>query len=261
MNKFLYSLKSEALKFLYSKTCRIVFVIVVIVQALLSYVSAEQTLSIGLTATPETNPDLLEPMPPLEYMGFAEIIGTIPMIVLGGIFGAAEFKRHCLRTTMLSSGDKNIVFISKTLVLTFFSFVISFISVFVSVFITHTVFGSQGLDPIKLTPFVWKLIALATCSITFLTLISYLIGFLFHSAVVPLMFLIIQAYNFGNLLAEHFDICKFLPVSLVNGLIATSRDMLTDKPFVNIISLTVWSGIIGICAYIRFRKSDLKGVY
>ena len=25
--------------------------------------------------------------------------------------------------------------------------------------------------------------------------------------------------------------------------------------------LTVWSGIIGICAYIRFRKSDLKGVY
>ena len=86
-------------------------------------------------------------------------------------------------------------------------------------------------------------------------------AFLCRSAVFPLLFLIIQAYNVGDLLAEKFFFCRLLPVSLANRLIASSESMLTDHPAQNILVLLLWVAVIGTAAYLLFRKRDLRGEY
>ena len=94
-----------------------------------------------------------------------------------------------------------------------------------------------------------------------LTVLSYIMGFLCRSAVFPLLFLIIQAYNVGDLLAEKLAVCRLLPVSLVNRLIASSESMLTSTPVRNIFLLILWIVLIGIAAYLSFCKRDLRGEY
>ena len=262
LKNFRQNLFSELMKIGCSKVCKIVALLVIGVQGLLAYVAAKQNLSVGLNATPETCPGLLEAMPPFEFMGFDVIMfGTIPMIVLGAICGSTEYKMHSLRITLLSFGKKSRVFVVKTISVTFLAFILSLTSVVVVITITHMTFGKEGLTPIVFNETVWKYISLSTIAITLLTILAYVIGFLCRTAVFPMLFLIIQAYNVGDMLTERFTICKLLPVSLVNRLIATSENMLTPNPMQNIAWLLAWIVVIGTVGFWRFLKSDLRGEY
>lgn len=102
---------------------------------------------------------------------------------------------------------------------------------------------------------------MSVISLTLLTVLSYFIGFLFRSSIVPMLFLVVQAYNLGNILAEKFEICKYLPVALANHLIASSETMFTLVPWQNISGLIIWCSVFAVISYIIFQKSDLKGVY
>ena len=262
MKNFVNNLYSELLKLCYTKVCKIVTLIVIAAQSMLAYISAKQTLSVGLDAVPTETNQLAEPMPPLEYMGFDVVMfATIPMIVLGALFGASEFKLHSLRTSLLSFGSKRNLFVSKSLAVTIISFFISLISTTLTITITHFTFGDQGLKPLVFNATVWKFILFSTVSLTLLTVLSYAIAFLCRTAVVPLLFLIIQAYNVGNMLAEKFEVCKYLPVSLSNGLIPTSESVLSGMPMKNIICLLCWTLFFVSAGYILFRKIDLQGEY
>ena len=262
MKNFRYNLYSELMKLCCTKVCRIVTLLVIAFQSLLSYVAAKQVLSVGLDAVPTAENGLAEPLPPIEYMGFDVIMfATIPLIVLGAIFGAAEFKQHSLRTTLLYFGSKRNLFISKTLAVTIVTFFISLVSSVLTITITHTTFGAEGLKPLVFNGTVWKFIILSAISLTLLTILSYAIAFLCRTAVVPLLFLIIQAYNVGNMLAEKFEICRYLPVSLSNGMIASSESAMTSMPLKNTICLLMWIGFFIAAGYVVFRKIDLQGEY
>lgn len=255
-------LHSELLKIRCTTVWMVVAILVTAAQGFLAFVSAKQNLAVGLTATPETCPDLLEAMPPLAFMGFDVILfSTIPLIVLGAVIGAAEYKQHCLRTTLLSLGKKSDVFFAKTLALTMHALILAAVSVILTITVTHLTFGAEGLQPLVFTPEVWRYIALSITALTLLTILAYIMGFLCRSAVFPLLFLIIQAYNVGDLLAERFAVCRLLPVSLVNRLIASSESMLTNNPAQNILILLLWVAVTGIAAYLLFRKRDLRGEY
>ena len=259
---FRQNIHSELLKIFCSRSFKIVALLIIIIQGIIAFISAQQILSVGLDATPETCHGLLEPMPPIEYMGFDVVmLSTIPMIVLGSIWGSAEFKHHCLRTSLLSYGNKNSLFAAKTTAVIIISFMLSIISVIICITITHFTFGNEGLVPILFNVQVWKFIILAIVAVALLTIVSYAIGFLFRTAVVPMLFLIIQAYNIGDMLAEHFELCKLLPVSLANRLIASSESMLTSHPVQNIFGLLVWIIIVISAGYFIFRKIDLQGEY
>lgn len=262
MKTFRNNLYSELMKLCYTKVCKIVTLLVIAVQSLISCVSAKQILSVGLDAVPTEANGLLEPMPPIEYMGFDVIMfATIPMIVLGAIFGAAEFKQHSLRTTLLYFGSKKNLFVSKTLAVTIVALIISFVSSILTITVTHITFGSEGLKPLVFNGTVWKYILMSAISLTLLTVLSYSIGFLCRTAVVPLLFLVVQSYNIGNMLAEKFEVCKFLPVSLANGMIASSESMLTNIPLKNTIGLLSWILLFFAAGYILFHKIDLQGEY
>lgn len=260
MVDFLRTLHSELLKLWYTKATRIVVLLVTLLQGGLAYISAKQILAVGLDATPETCSDLIGALPPLEYMGF-DVVGfvTIPLIVLGSIYGAGEYKRHSMRTTLLSTCQKATVFTSKLFLITTVSFLLSFLSIFITITVTHATFGVQGLRLFAFNPMVWKFMMIGTIGLMLLTVLSFVIAFLFRTSIVPMLFLIPQAYNLGNVLAEHFHICRFLPVSLVNHLIASSESIFSSHPATNIAFLSIWILIIGMVAFARFFISDLGG--
>lgn len=262
MSNFLKNTHSELLKLMFSKATLIVMALVLFLQTGMAYISIRQILMTGLNATPETNSCLLEAIPPIEYLGFDVIpFGLMPMIVLGALYGANEYKKHSMRTTLLTNGKKGVVLSSKIVVISIFSFVISLVSIFAANAITHVVLGNEGLNPLMLSPVVWKQIMFSTFSWTALTVLAFVIGFVFRTAIVPLLFLIPQAYNLGNLLAEKFAFAKYLPVALGNGLIATSPKALTKTPGENVVFLLLWVVVIGTAAYLRFYRSDLGGKY
>ena len=262
MKNFKDNLNSELIKICCTKVCRIVIILVTAVQSLLSYISAKQILSVGLDAVPTESNGLIEAMPPIEYMGFDVIMfATIPMIVLGAILGASEFKNHSLRTTLLCFGRKNNLFASKTLAVALVSFAISLISAILTITVTHATLCAGGIKPIIFNNIVWKYIFMSATSLTLITVFSYAIGFLCRTAVVPLLFMIIQAYNVGNLLAEKIPICRYLPVSLSNGLIASSESMLSGAPLKNAVYLLLWIFLFLAAGYMVFTKTDMQGEY
>lgn len=262
MNSFLKSFHSEVLKFSYMKTTKIILIIVFVLQTGLSYIAAKQILLVGLHATPETNHNLLEAVPPIEYLGFDIILfGILPMIVLGAVYGSLEFKSRSMRTSLLSVNKKAMLFISKFIMIAISSLLISLISILLTIVVTHVSLGDKGLDVFHLPIIVWSFILKGAFAWTALTVLSFVMSFLCRNEIIPLLFLIPQVYNFGALLAEHFYLAKFLPVALGNGLIASSEQTLTSTPFLNITILILWIILFGSLAYIRFLKSDLSGVY
>lgn len=262
MKRFLKCLHSEFLKLYYLKATKIVVGLAVFLQAALAYIGAKQILAIGLNATPETNQALLETLPPLEYLGFESIlIGIMPMVVLGAIYGAGEYQSHSMRTTLLSVNKKGYVFSAKTIVLAVASAIIATLAIASTILVTHFALGQAGLNPFVLTPLVRKYIVLGVCAWTGLTMVAFMLSFLFRTPIIALLFLIPQIYNVGDFLAKRFTWASFLPVVIGNRLIATSEKIINTNPLQNIGLLIIWIAVIGSLAYVRFYRSDLGGEY
>lgn len=262
MTAFCRAVHSELRKLLYSRSTWIIVLLILVLQAALATVAAQHLLTIGLDATPETCPNLIEALPPLEYMGFDVVLfSTIPMIVLGALYGAGEFRNHSLRTTMLSTGRGVLVPLSKIFAVSLVSSALSFASIFVTISATHLTFGVQGLPFLLFNPMVWRFILQGSIALTLLTVLASVMGFLFRTAVAPMLFLIVQVFNIGDLLASLFAIGKYLPVHLVNRLIAISERSLTQVPAQNILLLLLWILLLSVPAFLRFKTSDLRGEY
>ncbi|MGT2785425.1 ABC transporter permease [Streptococcus merionis] len=252
------SILSEFLKIIYNKATQIVLPIIIILQPMLAYMSAKQVLYVGLDATPETDSNLLEAIPPIEYIGFDTIlIGLFAMIILGAVFGSLEFKKNSLRTTLLLQPNKMIFFKSKMLVSMLFIFFMSFISIFISIACSQYALGASGLNPIILNSKVWYFIILGTISWTLITMLSYFVAFLFKTSVAPLIFLIPQLYNIGEFLADRISIARFLPISLGQDLIATTPSRLTSVPAISIALLGLWVVLVATIGYYRFIRIDV----
>lgn len=255
-------IKSEIRKLMSTKVFLIVAILVVPFQAILAYVSGKQILSCGLDAVPDETNHLLEAMPPMEYFGFDVVaFSLIPLIVMGALFGAMEFKRHCLRTSLIYMGGRRNLFMAKTLAVAAVSFVLSFLSVFTAIAVTHLSFGDQGLTIGVFNGEVWRFIMTSSLALMGLTVLAYAMGFIFRSSIPAMIFLIVQAYNVGNLLAEKFSICKFLPVALCNSLIPSSPAVYTTSVVRSVGVLALWIVLfLGMSVVIMERK-DIGGEY
>ena len=222
----IYSLHSEILKLLYRRATHVVLFLILVFQTFLANIGASQIVSVGIHATPETNPDLAEAIPPIEFLGFdVTLFGVFIMIILGSIYGAEEYKCSAIRTSLLSITNRSIFLVSKTLVWLVFSF----LSIFLTINMTHYVLGQDGLLLFSLNGTVWFYMFLASIAWTLLGLLAYIMALTFKTAIVPLLFLLPQVYNLGTFLANYISAAKFLPVALGQGLIATSPQILEQN--------------------------------
>lgn len=113
----IYSLHSEILKLLYKRATHVVLFLILVFQTFLANIGASQIVSVGIHATPETNPELAEAILPIEFLGFdVTLFGVFIMIILGSIYGAEEYKCSAIRTSLLSITNRSTFLVSKTLV-------------------------------------------------------------------------------------------------------------------------------------------------
>lgn len=262
MSVFLRTFRMELSKILMSRTGYITIAIVLLIQPLFAYIEARSFLDIGLNATPQTNPDLLVAIPPLEYIGFDVVLfGILPMVIFGGIIGASEFSNHSLRTTLLCQNNRHIVFWAKLWAVAIVTLVIAGVTNYLTLMFTHIALGHEGLNPYILSGITWEYIGYTILFWVLLTLIAYGMGLLFRNALIPLFFLIPQVYNLGSYLAQKWDWATLLPVAAGNLMIASPTDILPHEPLKGSVTLALWVIIIMVVTRYFFVQKDVGGEY
>ena len=248
---------SETLKIIYASSTKIILGLVFGLQALMAYMSSKQFLAVGLDATPLTNPELLEAVPPIQYIGFDSILlGMFVLIIMGGLIGAIEFKRKSIRTTFLSADSRVNVILAKIGTVTVIGALISFLAAYLSINLAHLALGEQGLHLFVLDGEVWRFLFFATVSQTLLIMLAFGLALLFHTAVVPFLFLLPQVYMVIYLPADSI-LMKLLPVPVGESLVATSPDAFSSTPMQALLVLTGWAVIVLTLACVRLIREDV----
>lgn len=262
MKTFYRTIRFELIKICSSRVWWVICALVIVIQPLLALIAAKSFTQIGLDATPETQPELAEALPPLDYLGFDVVpFGLLPMIVFAGIIGASEYKHHQLRTTLLCQSSRIKVFCAKVLALVICSTFISFIAISATISITHFGLGKLGLHPLYLSTIAWQFIGYSVLDWILLTILSFGIGMLLRNAIVPLVFLVPQVYNLGRYLAQRWEWGDFLPVAAGNLLFATPTDPFEHDPLKGGIVLLIWVILALIISCYAYIRSDVGGKY
>ena len=262
MKETMSLLHSEWLKIRSTKAFRVSMAFMLLLVPAVSWLEGRQYVSIGLDATPETVPGLAEAIDPLEYLGLngASMAGMV-LVILAGILGAMEFQSHSLRTSLLSCNNRLKLLVGKLMTFTCFSLATSFLSIYFSYMVMHLALGREGLDPILLNHAAWSLLLWKTLSLTLLGILSFLLGLLARTMLVPLLFLVPQIYNLGNYLATHTSWGAYLPQPAGELFVATPNSQYANNPLQGLLILSVWLLAIGGMASLRFLETDLGGRY
>jgi len=260
MNHFVKVARFENTKTFLSHVLWIVFGIVIVIQPLLAFVEAIQLAKIGIDATPVTHPELAVALPSVDYFGFDLVpFGQVAMVVLGSIIGASEFRNRELRTTLLCLNKRARTFLAKLAVILMYSTIVSISSMVVTIAITHVGLGSQGLNPIILSPTAWLFITYSVLDWVFLTLLSFGIGVISRNSIVPMVLLIPQCVGLGNLLAEKWIWGSYLPVAAGNLLFASPTDTIVHDPVKGSVVLLSWTVVTLSMAAFLFIRRDVGG--
>ncbi|AZK46080.1 ABC transporter permease [Paenibacillus lentus] len=256
------TIQFELIKICSSRVWWVICALVVVIQPLLALIVAKSYLQIGLDATPETHPELIEALDPLDYLGFeVPTSGLLAMVIFGGIIGASEYKHHILRTTLLCQSSRIKVSSAKVLALLICSTFISFLSIYATISTMHFGLGELGLHPFYLSTIAWQFIGFSALNWILLTTLSFGIGMLFRNAIVPLAFLVPQVYNLGEYLAQRWEWGGYLPVAAGNILVATPTAPYEHDPLKGGIVLLIWVTLALITSFYAFIRSDVGGKY
>ncbi|BDR58700.1 ABC transporter permease [Xylocopilactobacillus apicola] len=244
-------LRSECLKIISSRSFWVILVLAIVLQPLMGLMEIKEIVKIGLDATPATNPELTEAIGPLKYLGFdVTDLGLMPIVVWGAIMGAQEFRNHNLRTTLLSVNNRVKILAGKIGAFSFLTVLIAFFSIYLTVGITHVFLGSKGLNPILLSSATWQHLGLTVINWLLLSLISFGLGFICRTPIIPLVFMIAQMYG----MTDKWTWGHYLPV-------AAGNDLLSVHSFNSIMILLGWLIISITLAYYSFIRLDLGGKY
>lgn len=259
MKQFVKILKVELLKIFLSKAWWIILGLVIFLQPLIAIISVQ----LGLEATPQTHPDLVQALPPVEYSGFYDIVpfGIFPMIVLGGILGGSEFRNHCLRSAFLGCSNRNIVFAAKIVSILISSLLLSVAAIWLTIAATHSSLGELGLNPLRLSFITWQFIFYASVEWVLLTLLAFAIGLICRNLIVPLLFLLPQVYGLAAYFSAKTSWGEYLPVAAGKLLTATPTDSWVHSPCRGGIILGLWGVVFLIGAGYSFIHQDVGGVY
>lgn len=262
MKETMSLLHSEWLKICSTKAFKVSMAFMLLLAPIVSWLEGRQYLSVGLDATPETVPGLAEVIDPLEYLGLngASMAGMV-LVILAGILGAMEFQSHSLRTSLLTCNNRLKLFVGKLMTFACFSLASSFLSIYFSYMVIHLALGKEGLNPILLNQAAWSHLLWKALATALLGLLSFLLGLLGRTMLLPLLFLVPQIYNLGNYLAAHTSWGAYLPQPAGELFAATPTSQYTNNPLQGLLILGAWILVIGGMASLRFLETDLGGRY
>jgi ABC-type transport system involved in multi-copper enzyme maturation permease subunit len=236
----------------------IVFALVVLVQPLLALVESVGIAQMGVDATPQTNPDLLEPLAPVPYTGFDILpFGAVAVIVLGAVLGAAEYRHRELRTTLLAINNRSRVIAGKLLAFTATVAAMSLASVYATIAVAQAGLGDQGINPLVLSGGTWRVIGTSVANWTALGLCAYGLALAARTWLVPLLVLAPQVMGLGEWLVSRWEPGRFLPVSAGTCVSATPDVACSTGTALMGAVLAAWVVVLAAAAWVMFSRRDV----
>lgn len=247
----------DARKILSNRIFWIVALVILISQPLFALIEANQIAGIGVTATPQTNPELIEPLPPVAFMGFdVTPFGEVVIIVLGALLGTTEYCDRELRTTFLAIGRRSLALIGKIVAMVGLMFLLSTVANYLTLAFTHVGLGTQGINPLILTIDTWSLLGRVVLIWIAFGLISWAIAVITKHWLVAMLLMIPQAVGLGDILASSWPPARYLPVPSGHCLTAVPTGICTWQPSALSV-LTITTVVLLVVAGLVFIRRDV----
>lgn len=258
MNSILRAIRFESIKILTSRTWWVITPIVVVFQGFIAFMTGIGYAQIGIGATPETEPSLLEPLPPIEYFGFEFLpFGEAVIVVAAAILSSAEYRSDELRTTTLAINKRITSLASKLLSLTALVALLALVSIIVTIVSVHVGIGSEGLTLTTLPGVTWKHITMSAVYWSLLALLTYLVGIATRSWIPPMALFLPQVLGLGDWLAGRWDAASYLPTNAGHCWSATPEFSCSSSSGPFLAALIFWVLVATLLTGVVYQRRDI----
>ncbi|MGP5002476.1 ABC transporter permease [Glutamicibacter ardleyensis] len=212
----------------------------------------------GASNLPVDDPRLFSSEPiPLEFQGFEMAgFGYVLVVVLAALWAGNEYGSGMqIRTTLTATPKRGQLFLTKALLLAINVGIIGFITMTGTIIITH-IASNSGLDPWGLSPEIWKHLGGVTLAWTLTALITFAIGSLARTAILPLLLITPLVIGIGDFLASLWDGAKYLPVAAGASMYSDPAAGTYLTPLTGGIVQGLWALVLLGIAYMAFCRRD-----
>lgn len=209
---------------------------------------------------PADDPRLFSSEPiPLEYQGFEMAgFGYVLIVALAALWAGSEYgSGQQIRTTLLATPQRLRVFVIKAALLALVVAVIAFLTMWGTLIITHTA-GRTGVDPWGLSPAIWGNLFGLTLAWVLTSLITFAIGVLARTAILPLILITPLVIGVGDFLAGFWQGAKYSPIAAGGSLYSDPAAGTTLDPSVGGLVQASWAAALLIAAAVAFTRRDLS---
>ena len=212
----------------------------------------------GAAELPLDDPRLFSAEPvPLEYQGFEMAgFGLVLVVALSALWAGSEYgSGRQARTTLLATPQRGRVFAVRALLLSGCVAALAFLTMTGAVMITHAV-SPSGLDPWVLSPTVWGRLGGVTAAWTLVALLTFSVGSLARSAIVPLILITPLVIGVGDFLSTFWAGARFLPVAAGAALYSDPASGAFLPPGFGAVVLGAWAILLLLFAGVVFARRD-----
>ena len=154
-----------------------------------------------------------EPTPP-EFQGFEVAdFGYVLVVVLAALWGGSEYGNgHQIHTTFAATPQRGSVFLVKAAILAILVGIVAFLTILGAIMITHSV-SESGIDPWRLPAQVWAHIGGLTLAWVLTALMSFALGTLGRTAILPLLVITPLIVGLNVFIADFWEGARYLPIT------------------------------------------------
>lgn len=197
------------------------------------------------------------PIPP-EYQGLEMAgFGYVLVVVIAALWAGSEYgSGKQIRTTLLATPQRLRVFTAKAVLLAALTAAIALLTMTGTLMITHAT-ADTGIDPWALNPAIWANIGGVALAWTMTALITFAVGSLARTMILPVILVVPLVIGVGDFLAGFWTGAKFLPTTAGAAMYSDPDSGGYLDPALGGVVQAAWTAALLVAAAIAFTRRDL----
>lgn len=197
------------------------------------------------------------PIPP-EYQGFDMAgFGYVLIVVLAALWAGSEYGRNTqLRTTLLATPRRLRVFLVKAALIALLTAAIGVATMSGTLVLTHAS-DDSGIDPWTLTPAIWANIGGVTLAWTLTALVTFSVGTLARTMILPLILMVPLVIGLGDFIAGLWDGARYLPTTAGAAMYSDATTGVFLSPTVGGFVQFGWTAGLLVVSAVVFCRRDV----
>lgn len=196
-----------------------------------------------------------EPTPP-EFQGFELAdFGYVLVVVLAALWGGSEYGNgRQIRTTFTATPQRGRVFVVKAAILATSVGIVAFLTILGAIMITHSV-SESGIDPWRLPAQVWAHIGGLTLAWVLTALMSFALGTLGRSAILPLLLITPLIVGLNAFIAGFWEGARYLPITAGSAMYSAPAEWHLGA-LAGGLTQASWALVLLLAAAVSFVRRD-----